>query len=449
MVLVVACTPRQTATIPQPTVAATVPQPTTAQATAAVLPAATLSAVPCAELSAPTDVTPPTAPAVVALAAAGDLWVWRNGDAAAQRVAIGDAQNAWPSPDGTLLAILREPGSAESRANGPQSLWLSNADGSQLREIATSAELEADLGDTGTGARLGGVQWLPGSHSLIWQVSPSVVDGFGGPMPTIIRRVNADTWEKDVMPFELDRGVLSWSPDGRQVAVGLEDAVSLMDAAGKQIAYSPSIGAIVGYGEGNRVVWPVWSTNGQVLVAAAPQVNPFSSGSYAGQDVPFDLVQFQPPDMSPQRLGQINGDLLSGPLFSPDVSMFAYHTGSAAGAEPDLRVSNVEATWDITIPDATFVGWSPDNRHFLFRPAEPDSLFVSQLCGDAVQVIGSPESDADGPAQWLDAERFVFLDTDEEEERGAWRLRLGRLDGTSTELASFSSGERPSLAANR
>jgi hypothetical protein len=416
--------------------------------TTAVLPAATLSAVPCADLAAATDVAPPTSPAVVVIAAAGDLWVWHDGEAAARRVAIGDAQNVWPSPDGTLLAILREEAPVEARSRGAQSLWLSNLDGSKLREIATSAELEADLEGTGYEARAG-AEWLPGSHLLVWRVSPAVVEGFGRPEPTIMRRVNADTGDEDVMPFELEHGVMVWAPDGQQAAVGYAGSVVLMDERGKVIAGGEQIGVSTGFGEAMWEYQPVWSADGGKLVVAAPQEDPHASGSYTGQDVLFDLVQLEPPAMTRRRLGQITGDLLSSQQFSPDVSMIAYHAGSAAGAEPDLRIANVGVTWSVTIPDAKFVAWSPDNRHFLFRPAEPDSLFLGQLCGDVVQVIGSPESDADGPARWLDAKRFVFLDTDEEEEHDAWRLRLGRLDATSMELASFSSSETPVLAANR
>ena len=141
-------------------------------------------------------------------------------------------------------------------------------------------------------------------------------------------------------------------------------------------------------------------------------------------------------------------------LLTPDGQQVAEQNTTAAvsgmGDDPGPNVSDVATTWTISVPAARFVAWSPDSRHYLFRPNDPDSLFVGHLCAEPMQVQGSPDSDADGPAAWVDDDRFVFLDTDEEEEHGAWRLRLGRLDGTSTELASFvTSQERPRLATNR
>jgi hypothetical protein len=455
-----ACTARLTAPTPVgPDVAKSATSGSGAFGSAtAPIPAATLAAVPCADLAGPGPTPPAAPPAVVAVVGGGNLWLWRDGQKSAQRVALGDAVEAWPSWNGPWVAVLREAPATDGGASGygPQSLWALRADGTNLHEVVSSAALEADLAETG--GQLASpyqVQWIPGTNALTYRVAPSVTDKIEGPGPARVRAVDVARGRLDWLPFRVGDGLIEWSPGGQWAALGFDDGVGLASSDYGDTNTAPPIGMGIGLGHGTYKLRPAWSAGGGRFAVAAPQGDPLA-GKPEEDDTPFDLWEYDVPDAflagSPRRLGRITADFRLDPQFAPDLSMVAYYrrpaTEGTANRE-DLHIDAVDGAWSARIPNAAFVAWSPDNRHFLYRLGEPDALFVGRLCGPAVQVAGSPDSHLAGTALWLDPERYVFLDTDKKDEHGAWRLRLGRRDGSSQGLASLQSEDTPRLAANR
>lgn len=380
-------------------------------------------------------------PALLTLVAGGDLWLWHDGEPEARKVALGDVVDAWPSPDGQVVAVLRANPAGEYYAL--RSIWRLDADGGGLRELVTAAQLEADLGDTGEVARVYQVQWRPATRELNWRVSPHSVDGFGGPIPTLIRRLEVDSGELGAFPFEVSQGsFFSWSPDGAW-SVDVVGSMLIRDREGNTHFEESPGGVSIGMGHGFWGIAPQWSRDSRRIAQLVPMEEPASAGLF-GSPVRFKDFEVSVEDARSRVRAEITATLaIGGDPFSSDLRLIVHpaagteHDRPPGASENQLRIADLDGTWRDYLQGVVFGAWAPQGWAYLYRIEKSDQIMVGRPCAAPVVVSETPGARTRREMAWIDAERFVFLDGLGDEELIVLRLRLGHVDGSSQVLASF------------
>jgi hypothetical protein len=378
-------------------------------------------------------------PSAVVELAQGDLWLWRDGDASARRIEIGDAVAAWPSPDGQLVALARQSGTWEART--PQSIWILDLDGDGLRELASGALLEADLGDTGMVASVYQVQWIPGSHQLTWRISPAEVDGLGGPMPTIVRIADTDAGIVGEMALEVaSEQAMSWSSTGVHAAVVAFNSVRIVGRSGTTVSEAKHDGAHVGMGHGPYLRSPQWDISGKRLGLVVPRAPVKQYPIFA--NYAFDVLVYDSPELTLATIATITATLpANGPYLSPDLKMVASHV-SEPFRDTTMQIEATDGSWRTILPGAEFRAWAPDGQHYVFLQVDEHELRVAGTCMEPVTVSYGAGSEPERMVAWIDDARFVFLERRDIEGNDPWALRLAGIDGTSKVLATMDHGPR-------
>jgi len=94
----------------------------------------------------------------------------------------------------------------------------------------------------------------------------------------------------------------------------------------------------------------------------------------------------------------------------------------------DLYFSNANGSGETLYAtgDIQWVGWSPDNTHFIYSLSSPMSLHLG-VVGGAPTPIGSC-----GQLEWVDNTHFICLSGN----YGAWTLMRGEIGGGLTPIVS-------------
>ena len=411
-------------------------------------------------------------PALVVLVASGDLWIWSENTSEVQRIAVGTASKAEPSDDGAWIAFSRLDASESHPGWEQESLWVLDVKSGAMHEIASSADLESDLGATGQLARTFGLSWIPKSHRLTWRVSPNMVDGLGGPLPTLIRMVDLENGPEaatlDKLPFEASQGVLSWSPAGTSGALVHAGSVTFQEPNSdkpKSIALDMEN---IGLGHSKYLPPFRWAAADDTLALALPIEKP-PSGQYKKR-IPFDIVTLSAADSAPIYRGQIEAGIfdIGFTPFSPDFSLIAHkgpnkafgHTrSSAAGSKKSpkpksaLWLSTLSGDAMTNFPGVSLVEWSFDGEFLLVETEDKHRLQLTRPCGRPVDIEGhaghrlrKASGQSNPAARWINEDRFVFVDSKSSDDQAEYRLLLGDKAGRSRVLTTMSSKKAPWLS---
>lgn len=408
----------------------------------------------------------------------GTLWLQDLGQEPVQLVEVDGVEDVRLTPDGTAVVLVRrtpggeieilgaEPGDEPTRtllSAGEISgeiellsfsedgawlafthrvdeynveLWGISLDGSGARALVTVEDLALALTDEPPdplGVEPTAVQWIPGTHTLAYDVQP-VYDGLWIYVQDEVRTVDADSGQHDVLLPAGRGGQLLFSPDGARMAIATPERLRIATASGESIRDADVDYQAIGFGEFYFFPRLAWTPDSSELILAQP------ADDAANQDTTV-VVWRVPADGSPAvRLSEFTG---FGPsiAFSPNLEWVAYWRAEPQSNFRGLHLARVDGTVDL-LYDAghllEFLSWGPDSLHFAYVFGEGQGGRTPQLghlCQDPVRL--SQDVFPLG-LTWLDASRFLFR----REESDFVELHLGTTHGANAILIALETPAR-------
>ena len=379
--------------------------------------------------------TVPPLPAVLRVAYVRDnnAWVWTEGGLPLQLTMTADVQDAVISPDGQIVAYVRQTGAFS------QEIWAVDQDGGNSRLLVSSADFMATFGgdpaDSPSGIGVYKMGWQPGSHNLYYNTRP-IYEGPGSFSYDDLRMVNADTLAKQSLFDGGLGGKFFFSPDGSQVAIVRPTSISLVNSDGSNLRPSVIVySAVITYSEYLYYPTPVWAPDSNSLRVVIPPADPLmdpmppytlwlihAEGSPAVTTGTIPAIPFDWPD--------------SG--ISPDTNRLGYIQTTGGGADPnmrDIKLANADGSgvvWYLSGDGAQFLGWLPNSAQFVFKIfSGPDvGVHVSSLAEGYFTL--SPDPSQVRAISWTDDTHYLGL----WQNAGVTELRYNILGGGTTLIDS-------------
>jgi hypothetical protein len=322
------------------------------------------------------------------------------------------------SDDGALVAFTHQIDELNVE------LWAAEMDGGGARRLISTDNLKAivqePLADSATPAQ---IKWIPGSHTLTYDARPAFTQGgLYIYVPRQIWAVDADTGERRPFLPPGEGGMLSFSPDGEQVAIMTPEELDLLTLEGMQRKDTDVDYEAVGFGESYFYPPLAWTPDSDTLLLAQPV------GDGTAQNGAVAIYRI-PAGGSPSEVLGGYGGFSASFHFSPDLEKVAYWQAEPESNFRSLHTALVGGPEDIVYHVGElveFAGWSPDSRHFVYWDANGTAR-LGDLCGPDEELTEFP---ARTTPFWLDADHFLYV-SDAVTGR---RLHLMTLDGDSTPL---------------
>lgn len=343
------------------------PPPTlTATPTAAIPPtteptAAPTESSPPTEAPAPTPTAEPTGPTCqVAYVRAGQLYCLLVGGGEVRVTAVdgGSLQGAAISSDGAWVAYLI------GVPDGPADLFAI-----RVADAATGALAPTPLANATNlpGANAGDMvsartlAFVPGTQTLLFDTRYVPAGGIQGPG----EYVNNDLWRVNVDGTGLQQvapngtaGLFAVSPSGGHVALSSGNTIAVLDLVATTVTPALEFDPILTYSEYAYKPEPVWSADGSAFTVAVPSVDPMAADTHA------TLHRIMANGVE-EPLGLIPGNFVFGGLIAvaPTGDRVAYGLRDDAGVFSALtlqRLPSDPAPGGVTIPEITWLDWSPD-----------------------------------------------------------------------------------------
>lgn len=400
------------------------PTPTTESTT---VPATTETSPPPTVTETSPPPTPTPVPLTVVYAGGGNVKLWQAGSSTDTLTSSGDVERVKISDDGQIIVFAR------AVDDNHVELWAVNADGSDMRQLVSSADFDAMTTDpdavTVTPYRF---DWIPGTHRLAFNVSP-VFMGPGLLIKKDLRTIDVDTGTVSVLLPEGQGGQFHYSPDGSQVAVVTPTRISILDADGTNRRDVLSYPTVSTYSEYAFYPQPVWLPDGSALRVVIPPADPLA------EPIPSTKVWHLPADgSSPTELFSFTSippfsDL---PTLSENGQKLAYldPLGDITDSNFELHLSNPDGSGNTAFATGNlrFEGWSPSGTYFVYSE-NGENPQLGQL-GSAPQPISGASKIRE--LTWINESQFLFRNR----ESGTWELWLGQRGGSNTLLDSGAGG---------
>jgi hypothetical protein len=334
-----------------------------------------------------------------------NLWIWDEGGSAQQLTTSDDIHQVSLSDDGQIIAFTRN--IDEYR----QDLWAINADGSNEQRLVSADKLaELDGSQDALGFSPTGLQWEPGKHQLMFYTYP-IFDGIWIFQPSTVWLVDTDTGDISAAPYQ--DGHISYSPDGKQVAIYNIDGLSLANLDGSNLRKNALPGYHgIGEGESYYHPWPHWSPDSSSLLVALPDKDEYY------QNRATVSIWRLPVEGKPDIVGQWKA-FSPSVSFSPDQRFIAYWPWPEGAANlRELHLSSLDTNSGEPLTDLVYIqgellwnlDWSPDSLHFfigLVGSHGQSQLYLGHVCQRPVLL-----SEFDLPGSfypiWVDASRYLL-----------------------------------------
>ena len=359
----------------------------------------------------PIAVTPTHPPgagfAVVTYTNNGNVFVWDELTGQNKTVfASGDVTRVAMSDDGQVIAFVRQSGAEVA-------LWAVGWNGRNPRELVSAETLRQRLetveSETAlTGAGIGELEWIPGTHRLVynWTFRSGSGDDFAS---RDIYLLDADTlsdtiFARDIVIDPVYQMNIVPSPDGQQLALITSTGLSFLNVDGSNgrkdvLTYSP-VGA-----SSPLILMPtgVWTQDAHAFLITG------SLAMDAELNLGFSIWRVPVSGTTPEELTPVLNGRPDSVTFSPDGKLVAFiqNRDGSLIAHLAKEVGPLAATYKFEPDGYANLHWSPAGDVF--------TKDLMQLCRDASQdseLCETPfNTHAEGvvAVQWLDGQRALFL----------------------------------------
>jgi Tol biopolymer transport system component len=348
-----------------------------------------------------------TGRAVIAYTKEGDAFVWDEATGQTKTIfASGDVTRLAMSDDGQVIALVRhiEAGTA---------LWAVDWNGRNPRELVSTETLRQRLERVQSeaeilGAGIGELEWIPGSHRLIYNWTFQIGSGGYLASPDVYlldADLPSDTLiARDVPIDPVKQMNIVPSPDGQQVAIITSTSLSLLNVDGSNRRNSiftyPSIGASSPPILMSTGVWTQDSS--AFLVTGSLEMDAEFNFGFSIWLVPVDAS-------SPRALTPILKGRPDSVRFSPDGKFVAFlqNTEGSLIAPLTEEIGPLAVAYKLEPESAENLHWSPSGDAF--------TKDLLRLCSNASResdVCETPfNTHVSGVlgVQWLDGQRALFL----------------------------------------
>lgn len=389
----------------------------------------TLAACTLTESATPPPPTPAPASApglTVAWAQAGDLYVWRQGDDIARRVASGGVVRPYIAPDGQNIAFTRGP------QGSPETLWVV--------DFAGNAEIElvgrGTLRPFGGGAPLvGQVGWY---DARVLYFNTLQAFDYGVDPQNDLYRANIRTREVALILARTRGGQFSFSPDRATIIAvypgtyGRQDGrISALDPLGQ----SDPRHLLFFTGVATGAEYPFypqihWAEDGNLRVAIPHHDAIYSEGDDQGPPVTLWWLALRGRER--EMLGRINTSFFGLPAWAEDGSalVFLRRAGDVTANHFEIYTAAVDGS-DAAPYAAGQAGalqpavWIPGSGRFIFAQGDRGAYWLGQP-GQPPQRIPHPaERILAPPVITVDGALMVYAAQDD---AGGVSLRAAPLD---------------------
>ena len=364
---------------------------------------ATPTVITATATETPSPSLPPPAVAVlrVAYIKDGDVWVWAEGSSSLRLTNSGDASAPLLSEDGMVVAFER---------NGE--LWAANADGTNERQLVSTAYLAGLVTTAGDVVQLDKLVWQPGRHQLFFNTL--VISGVAGyHIPQLdLYGVDADTPGSTIINYESpgSGGMPYPSPDGSMIALAQSDKVIFMEVSGAFWNVAFTFPSALTYSEWSYVPELVWRPDGSAVRLVVPATDPLSDLTQPSTfwNVP---VSGAPTSLTTFIAVPVFGGVSAFPYISPDGQNVLYLAENASQAHiHSITAAGVDTDY-VWYPSGSvgLLGWSPDSTHFTFWTPSVNEPGYGSI--DTNMRLGDTPSASN--VQWGGTNRYMFLSGDE------------------------------------
>lgn len=383
---VVADTPAQVITAGDPTATAQPVEPTAtlAEFTPTAEPAATAT-----ETAPPATAVPPTplpAPANLAtlVDAQFNLSLWEEGKGLRQLDSSGDIRGAVPSPDGRQVAYVR------SKEGESASLWVVNSDGSQPRELVTSAQMTALASDPNAyGNEPYHYVWVPGQADTLAFNTRLLFNGPGLLVNDDLVLVNTQTGTHTQLLAPGTGGMFYYAPYGSLLAISRTTGVDLRKADGSLVKENAiTFSTVLTYSEYAFYPEPVWAPDSSRLMLSIPPADSLTNTSE-----PTAIWRMDKTGQA-EQIGSVVTQPLRHPYISPQLTHLAYVTDPNPGTNQFELVLSNEKGENPAVYEPGFgmwFGWLPDGQKFTYLLLSSDEARLGRL-----DMPPAPLSDVNG-----------------------------------------------------
>ncbi len=319
-------------------------------------------------------------------------------------------------------------------------LWMMDIDGSNERLILSQDDLLTYRQDeTHEAVNFSQFEWMPNSQQIIFStrgIVPLIHDYYVYP--------NEDLYVIDVADRHItpvfdggEGGVFAVSPDGKQVAVGTETGVRLIDL-GENIRYNYPIEFEIEKWNVGQYVFrprPNWADSSSFFITITENGGKWPNGNMTIWQIP---VPSNEPAPEMRSLGNYTGNLLATQL-SPDLKYLAVARLGEGFEIYDLETNELllSLAGSVSEEQVIFQSWHPDSMHFTYTIISPgedaenttrSQLMYSDLCGSAKMI--------QKPLTWVSSNEYITaLELPGDYSPGSvyrnWELRLNSVDGES------------------
>ena len=369
---------------------------------------------------APTDpgesFVAPTTHLQIVYVVGGNAFFWEEGGVGLQLTDTGNVLDVIISDDGqvAIFTTFLDEYSEE--------IWAVNTDGSSLRRLLSEDDFSMmTTRQDAVGAVPYQIDFVPGTHRIAFNTR-LLFEGPGLLLQDDLWMVDADDpgVPSSILPPG-QGGAFSYSRDGRKIALVRPDQISIFDSAGSVRRDLYSYPPVMTYSEYQYYPPVLWTLDSSALRVVIPPQDPLGDPASTTQ------VLHSQADGSESRLlatFEMVPFFSNEAVLSPDTNKLAYVAPGFSGDPYSgiLRIVNVDGTGSVDYDGGQiqFLGWSPDNRHFIYTVN--DSPQIGEVGSHTVPLSGITSM---RNVRWVDPNRYLYLNRD----GTSWELHLGRLGG--------------------
>ncbi len=401
--------------------------------------AATLTAMAPGSTSEPHGPTPevteagPTAPPPSVLrivyVSGGNVWVLTEGSPAVQITSSGSAERALISSDGLKVAYTRR-----TSLEMPAELYSINADGTSNMLLLSAAQVDG-LHPLGMFVHndIYNADFVPGSHRLAFNTR-GVLEGPGLPKYDDLFTIDTDSAALTTLFPAGAGGDFAFSPNGAYVVVVRPTTIGLANADGSGM--TPDLvthTAVMTYSEFMWYATPVWRADSSGFGLIIPSFDPLAPGATG------TLWRVAAPAGPAVSTATITGGFYFSKFdssLSPDLSRVAFLRETGTPNVQNLILANANGSGETIYATGQmgWLGWSPDDVHFVFSEGAGNNLRLGALGASPVALATGTR------LRWISSTDFIYLAGSP----ALWTLTRGSIGGGSTALATLS-GDFPSF----